>query len=88
MDDMVRIVSETFKHYSAFGDYQIYNDGRLNVRFDGTSYEHESFGKLSDQDPLVDLDSNKVDFKDTFTQTGRWRFSEYIDSGETLFIRL
>lgn len=78
MDDMVRIVSETFKHYSAFGDYQIYNDGRLNVRFDGTSYEHESFGKLSDQDPLVDLDSNKVDFKDTFTQTGRWRFSEYI----------
>lgn len=78
MDDMVRIISETFKHYSSFGDYQIYNDGRLNVRFDGTSYEHESFGKESIQDPLVELDDKKVNFQDTYTQTGRWRFSEYI----------
>lgn len=78
MDDMVRIVSETFKHYSAFGDYQIYNDGRLNVRFDGTSYEYESFGKLNNQEPLAQLDDKKVDFQKTFTETGRWRFSEYI----------
>jgi hypothetical protein len=78
MDDMVRIVSETFKHYSAFGDYQIYNDGRLNVRFDGSSYEFESFGKLNNKDPLVQLDDKKVDFQKTFTETGRWRFSEYI----------
>lgn len=78
MDDMVRIVSETFKHYSAFGDYQIYNDGRLNVRFDGSSYEFESFGKEKNTDPLVQLDDKKVDFQKTFTETGRWRFSEYI----------
>lgn len=78
MDDMVRIVSETFKHYSCFGDYQIYNDGRLNVRWDGTSYEHESFGKASKDDPLVELNNKKVEFEDTYNQTGRWRFSEYI----------
>lgn len=78
MDDMVRIVSETFKHYSAFGDYQIYNDGRLNVRFDGSSYEFESFGKEKNTDPLVQLDDKKVEFQKTFTETGRWRFSEYI----------
>lgn len=78
MDDMVRIVSETFKHYSSFGDFQIYNDGRLNVRFDGTSYEFESFGKEKNTDPLVQLDNKKVDFQKTFTETGRWRFSEYI----------
>jgi hypothetical protein len=78
MDDMVRIVSETFKHYSSFGDYQIYNDGRLNVRFDGTSYEFESFGKEKNTDPLVQLDDKKVDFQKTFNETGRWRFSEYI----------
>lgn len=78
MDDMVRVVSETFKHYSAFGDYQIYNDGRLNVRFDGSSYEFESFGKEKNTDPLVQLDDKKVDFQKTFTETGRWRFSEYI----------
>jgi len=78
MDDMVRIVSETFKHYSSFGDFQIYNDGRLNVRFDGTSYEFESFGKETNTDPLVQLDNKQVDFQKTFTETGRWRFSEYI----------
>lgn len=78
MDDMVRIVSETFKHYSSFGDFQIYNDGRLNVRFDGTSYEFESFGKEKNTDPLVQLNDKKVDFQKTFTETGRWRFSEYI----------
>jgi hypothetical protein len=78
MDDMVRIVSETFKHYSSFGDFQIYNDGRLNVRFDGTSYEFESFGKENNTDPLVQLDDKKVEFQKTYTETGRWRFSEYI----------
>lgn len=78
MDDMVRIVSETFKHYSSFGDFQIYNDGRLNVRFDGSSYEFESFGKENNTDPLVQLDNKKVDFQKTYTETGRWRFSEYI----------
>jgi len=78
MDDMVRIVSETFKHYSSFGDFQIYNDGRLNVRFDGSSYEFESFGKENNTDPLVELDDKKVDFQKTYTETGRWRFSEYI----------
>lgn len=78
MDDMVRIVSETFKHYSSFGDFQIYNDGRLNVRFDGTSYEFESFGKEKNTEPLVQLGDKKVDFQKTFTETGRWRFSEYI----------
>lgn len=78
MDDMVRVVSETFKHFSSFGDYQIYNDGRLNVRFDGTSYEFESFGKTDNTQPLVELDDKKVSYQDEFTQTGRWRFSEYI----------
>ena len=78
MDDMVRIVSETFKHYSSFGDFQIYNDGRLNVRFDGSSYEFESFGKENNTDPLVNVDNKQVDFQKTYNETGRWRFSEYI----------
>ena len=78
MDDMVRIVSETFKHYSSFGDFQIYNDGRLNVRFDGSSYEFESFGKENNKEPLVNVDSKQVEFQKSYTETGRWRFSEYI----------
>jgi hypothetical protein len=78
MDDMVRIVSETFKHYSSFGDFQIYNDGRLNVRFDGSSYEFESFGKENNTDTLVNVDNKQVEFEKTYNETGRWRFSEYI----------
>ena len=78
MDDMVRIVSETFKHYSSFGDFQIYNDGRLNVRFDGSSYEFESFGKENNTDPLVNVNNKQVEFQKTYNETGRWRFSEYI----------
>jgi hypothetical protein len=78
MDDMVRIVSETFKHYSSFGDFQIYNDGRLNVRFDGSSYEFESFGKENNKEPLVNVNNKQVEFEKTYNETGRWRFSEYI----------
>jgi hypothetical protein len=78
IDDMVRIVSETFKHYSSFGDFQIYNDGRLNVRFDGSSYEFESFGKENNKEPLVNVDNKQVEFEKTYNETGRWRFSEYI----------
>lgn len=78
LDDMVRIVSETFKHFSSFGDFQIYNDGRLNVRWDGTSYEHEAFGKMEATDPKVELDDKKVDFQDKYNETGRWRFSQFV----------
>ena len=81
LNDMVRIVSETFKHYSSFGDFEIYNDGRLNVVFNGTSYEHEAFGQMTAQSPKVpSTGTNMVDFSsiDAMAETGRWRFSEYI----------
>ena len=47
LNDMVRIVSDAFKHFSCFGDMQIYNDGRLNARWDGTSYDFESWGLMT-----------------------------------------
>lgn len=78
LNDMVRIVSGTFKHFSSFGDFQIYNDGRLNVRWDGTSYEHEAFGKLDKDAPKVELGDKSVDYQDNFNETGRWRFSQFV----------
>lgn len=82
LDDMVRIVSDTFKHISSFGDYQIYNDGRLNVRWDGTSYEHEAWGLLGAADEKADVSNRNVNFdtlsSEELTKTGRWRFSQFI----------
>lgn len=78
MDDMVRIVSNTFKHYNAFGDFQIYNDGRLNCRYDGTSYEHEAAGLADPSDTKAEVASKQIDYQKTFNETGRWRFSNFV----------
>lgn len=81
LNDMVRIVSENFRHFSSFGNMEIYNDGRLNVRFDGTSYEHEAWGLLKARDPKVPMEGQGVvDFSsiESMAETGRWRFSEFI----------
>ena len=80
LNDMVRIVSETFRHYSSFGNMEIYNDGRLNMRVDGTSYEHEADGRMAEKDPRFSVKQNTVDFSDVdaVAETGRWRFSQYL----------
>lgn len=83
LDDMVRIISDTFRHYTAFGDYTVQNDGgRLNVVWHGTSHEHEALGNLSVNDPKARMkDPNTVDMKDGvdgITDDGRWRFSQYV----------
>ena len=83
MDDMVRVISDTFKHYTAFGDYVISNDGgKLNVAWHGTSYEHEAMGRIQARDPLVPTtDQDTVDMETDLDGTdddGRWRFDQYI----------
>jgi len=78
VNDMVRITSDCFKQYSAFGDMQIYNDGRLNVRFDGTSYEHEAWSTFNADDAKAQVDQFQIEPEEDLTKTGRWRFSQYI----------
>jgi hypothetical protein len=78
LNDMVRIVSETFRHYSSFGNYEIYNDGRLNVRFDGTSYPFEAAGVGKSEPRTALKDAYSADFQQVVGETGRWRFSEYV----------
>jgi hypothetical protein len=86
LNDMVRIVSENFKHFSAFGDFSIYNDGRLNVEWHGTSREPESYG-LEDGEKVkkgeLDASGNRmkledIPIEDRMLQTGRWRFAQYV----------
>ena len=82
LNDMVRIISDTFKHYTAFGDYSIVNDGgKLNVEWHGTAHDHEAWGVKRPQDPKAPLSGeNRVDPNgaEGFTDDGRWRFSQYI----------
>ena len=79
MDDMVRIVSDTFRHYTAFGDYEIKNDGgRLNVIWNGTSHDHEAWGITSPDQAKAALNGNRVDQTPELDADGRWRFSQYI----------
>jgi hypothetical protein len=78
LDDMVRIVSDTFKHFNAFGDYQIYNDGGLNMRWDGTSREWEGLGLSDESSQKADISNRKVNFTDDLYSTGRWRFSQFV----------
>lgn len=61
LNDMVRIISENFRHHSAFGDFEIYNDGRLNTVWEGTSYEHESYNLDDPKAPKVTTQGNQVD---------------------------
>lgn len=59
VDDMVRIVSDTFKHMSSFGDYNIYNDeGRVNVVWEGSSMSSETTG-------LTDPNTGEIDATET-----------------------
>jgi hypothetical protein len=85
MDDMVRIISGTFRHHSAFGDQKIYNDGgRLNIEFNGTLYDFEAYGSLTNQQPRTKMDTKdhpnlgQDSQIDGYTDDGRWRLSQYV----------
>lgn len=87
LDDMVRIISGTYVHHSAFGDMRITNDGgKLNVEWNGTSLNYEAWGAEHPADPKVkvtnktedhvSLDSNSQ--IDGFNDDGRWRFTSWL----------
>lgn len=83
IDDMVRVISQTFKHFNAFGDYKIYNDGgRLNVRWDGTNVDWETYGAEKQGEQRSTLDTQNVNVSIPTPQTmendARWRFSQFV----------
>ena len=79
LNGMVRIISEKFKHFSAFGDLEIFNNGRLNAVWNGSSYDYEVLGRLDPKDKATAKD-NIVDMSsiDALKETGRWRFSQFV----------
>jgi hypothetical protein len=89
IDDMVRIISQTYKHFSAFGDFKIYNDsGRLNVQWDGTNSDWEISGKseLDDRGGAKKIEQVEDGEKQNMlkmseqnsTKDAKWRFSHFV----------
>lgn len=65
LDDMVRIVSHNFQHYTALGEYNIWHDGkRLMAEFGATHKTGEIYGQ-----PAVNSDSTKPTFTEEGTHT-------------------
>lgn len=77
-NDMVRIVSEVFRHHSAFGDEEIYNDGRLNKVEHGTSYDHEAWGASADDEAKKAEQDDEGVPETAAGDAGRWRYSKYM----------
>jgi hypothetical protein len=80
LQDMVRIVCENFQHLSAFGKFEIFNNGRLNVKWDGTSYPHEAWNvpELNGQKLPVSQTKVQISSVDKYLDIGRWRLSAYM----------
>lgn len=82
LDDMVRILSDTFQHFTAFGNQRISNDGgKLNVVWHGTSNDFEAWGLPRVGDAKLPINPDKtvgMDNVDGVLDDGRWRFSQYI----------
>lgn len=60
LDDLVRIISHNFQHYTALGEYNIYHDGkRLMAEFGATHIPAEAYGK-----PAVESEVSDSIFED------------------------
>jgi hypothetical protein len=85
LEDMVRIVSDKFKHHTAIGDFEIHNDlGKLNAIWHATDKDYESYG-LEEPQGKVKVETaveNNIDpddaVKDRWNHTLRSRFSKYV----------
>ncbi len=66
LDDLVRIISHNFQHYTALGEYNIFHDGkRLLAEFGATHKVAETYGV-----PAVNNDAtSKTTFQSTGTHT-------------------
>ena len=77
LNDMVRVVSEVFRHHSATGDQEIYNDGRLNSVEHATSYEHETWGLDDPAGERLQVEDGKVDLG-AVEERARYRYSRFL----------
>lgn len=72
-DELVRIVSGVYRHFSAFGDLEIADfGGGPTVIQHGTSKTHEAWGRLDPGEQKADVSRSRVS-PTSVAETGRWR---------------
>lgn len=78
VDDLVRIVSGTYRHFSAFGDYEIVNGGGgPTVRQKGCSKTHEAWGQVNAQDPKASINAKTVN-PESVADKARHRYESFL----------
>lgn len=81
LDDLVRIVSQNYKHHSAIGDHTITNDhGRLNAIWHAAARDHETWGQMKGADQRVEVKGETEVAKPAAgaDAEGRWRYSQFL----------
>lgn len=82
INDMVRVISSQYRHFSGIGDELIFDHGRPTMERHWGSYRHELLGKLKLGAELAALKGDAID-KDSIseervTAVGRYRLIEFI----------
>jgi hypothetical protein len=83
INDMVRIISSQYRHFSGMGSELIFDHGRPTMERSWSSYRHEVAGALNEKDSIADMSGNyQVDRKkleaDRVAKAGRHRLIELI----------
>lgn len=81
-NEMVRVVSQQFRHHCALGDFNITRDGRNNLEFNATSYPHEMAGKMnstqSNYEAVETYEDQPLDDETRFGESMRARLKAYV----------
>ncbi len=82
INDMVRIISSQFRHFSGMGEELIFDHGRPTLERSWSSYRHELMNQLKAGEPVAPLSGDGVKEADVSADrvaaVGRHRFLEYI----------
>lgn len=82
INDMVRIISSQYRHFSGMGEDLIFDHGRPTMERSWSSYRHELMNQLKQGTPVAPLSGDGVKESDMSAErvsaVGRHRFLEYI----------
>ena len=83
INDMVRVISQQYRHFSGIGEDLIFDHGRPTFERTWSSYRHELANKMSESEPLATMNKDAVDHasldeKDRWEQIGRYRLLEFV----------
>lgn len=79
VENLLRVVSEQFRHVSALGDEVMYDFGRPSLERHWTSYRHEAYNRAKDGDPLAETDGDEAKVDDLLDDSYlRSRYHEFV----------